>query len=59
MAKTVVTKIEMSEFQMQCLKANKKINGLIITWQMKEALDLYIETKGLDELIQNPEYLSK
>lgn len=52
MAKTVITKIEMSEFQMQCLKANKKVNGLIITWQMKEAIDLYIKTKGLDELVQ-------
>ena len=59
MAKTVVTKIEMSEFQMQCLKANKKINGLIITWQMKEALDLYIKTNRLEELIHNQEYLSK
>jgi len=59
MAKTVVTKIEMSEFQMQCLKANKKINGLIITWQMKEALDLYIKTNRLEELIHRPEYLSK
>ena len=52
MAKTVITKIEMSEYQMRCLKANKKENGLIITWQMKEALDLYIKEKGLDSLIQ-------
>jgi len=50
--KLISTKIEMTVHQMKCLKANKKINGLIITWQMKEAIDLYIKTKGLDRLIQ-------
>jgi len=50
--KLISTKIEMTEHQMKCLKANKKANGLVISWQMKEAIELYIKTKGLDRLIQ-------
>lgn len=50
--KIISTKIEMTEHQMRCLKANKKANGLIISWQMKEAIELYIKTKGLERLIQ-------
>ena len=50
--KLISTKIEMTQRQMRCLKAKKKANGLVISWQMREAIELYIKTKGLDSLIQ-------
>ena len=50
--KLISTKIEMTQHQMRCLKANKKANGLVISWQMREAIELYIKTKGLESLVQ-------
>jgi len=45
--KTVRTQVEITSEQMRCLKNNKKANGLIISWQIKEAVEFYIEHHNL------------
>jgi len=50
--KLIVTKIEMTVHQMKCLKANKRVNGILKGKQLQDAVDLYIKEKGLESLIQ-------
>ena len=38
-------KIDLSKDQEKFLKMNKKKNGLLISWQLTEAVKLYIESK--------------
>lgn len=52
MENTKATKIELTEYQIRCLKANKQINGILKGKQLRDAVDLYIKAKGLESLIQ-------
>lgn len=49
----ITTQIQMEKEHLEMLKANKKVNGLTLNWQMKTAIELYIKTNKLDKLVED------